>query len=115
MLASRLSFAAVVKAPGSGPGPVESHHHHQEQEQEQGEFQLDDGTSWIICITEKEDDGDGGYAYYYETATGHTQWEDPRDIGKVEHPATGDGAEAEEDGDHVLNASVSDGPYSINV
>ena len=74
------------------------------------EFQLGDGSLWQVCTTDREEDGDGGYAYYYEIETGHTQWEDPREHGRIQAVVIN-----AETTDNVLNVSVSEEPYEINV
>jgi tetratricopeptide (TPR) repeat protein len=83
------------------------------------------GSSWTVCFTEKDDGGGDGYPYYYENETGHTQWEDPREVGRTVPPAEEEGVEEENGGydigiatidlrrraeneDSVLNTSVSE-------
>ena len=114
-LTSRLAFASAESEENSSDVAYCDYQDHSKQTNEaasapETEFQLGDGSLWQVCTTDREEDGDGGYAYYYEIETGHTQWEDPREHGRIQAVVIN-----AETTDNVLNVSVSEEPYEINV
>ena len=114
-LTSRLAFASAESEENSSDVAYCDYQDHSKQTNEaasapETEFQLGDGSLWQVCATDREEDGDGGYAYYYEIETGHTQWEDPREHGRIQAVVIN-----AETTDNVLNVSVSEEPYEINV